>query len=274
MLKDLGGELRNLSDGELKIVKARQVGVALSDLSPDEFDVALTGIIFNISVICGCQLPTHEAHVNALEKEFTVFLKEFAFDNLTSEEILTAFRMNANFQLREKIETYGAIFNIDFASKVLSQYRSNRHNLDYKISQIFEQKERDRVLNEEETKRRIKVKEQFAKFLKDENAELDLSNCFMQLVHDNAFIDHNIDKSFLYEAKNETKRVNDTTSFEEALSFAGINLEASFSAGKLAVKYLFKQMKKSGKLEIYDDSLRLIHPGFVMPEQERVKDDF
>ena len=42
--------------------------------------------------------------------------------------------MNANFRLPEKIETYGALFNIDYASKVLKQYSTKRYQLDNKLS--------------------------------------------------------------------------------------------------------------------------------------------
>jgi len=79
-------------------------------MTENEVKAATTGLIFKISVICGCQLPTNDYHITVLEQEFITFLNEFGYHELTVEEILTAFRMNSNFLLPERVETYGAIF--------------------------------------------------------------------------------------------------------------------------------------------------------------------
>ena len=266
-LNDLGEELKNLKSDELRIIKARETGCAISDLNKQEYEAALTGIIFNVAAMCGCQLPTHEAHVNALEKEFTIFLKDYGYDNLTPEEILTAFRMNINFQLRDKIEIYGALFNIDFAAKVLSQYRNQRWTLDNNLLGMYHRKQNDKVFSEEAMRRRNRTKEQFELYLKDENAELDLTDCYMQLVEDGAFYNPRQSELFLQEARQEV-RINDTSKLGELLrTKAGINLEANFLAEKMAVRYLFDQMKKSNRLIIYDDDYKLVHKGFEMPEK-------
>jgi len=273
MLKDFNSSLLDLREDERKIFDARMVGYALTDLTESELQAATTGIIFKVSVICGCQLPTHDFHINALESEFILFLTQNGYERLTVEEILTAFRMNANFQLQDKIETYGAIFNIDFASKVLSQYIGKRYKLDHKLSEIDRNMETKKILDEEEMKRRNKVIAQYELYLQDENSELDLSNCYMQLVHDGAFADHTIDKLFISQAVKETDRMFDND-FTKRLILGGIDLEANFTAGKLAVKFLFKEMKKRNFTKIYNDNMQLLNPGFEMPEKKIEKHEF
>lgn len=280
LLTDLKEELTDLKDDELKIIEARQKGKALCDLSGDEFDAALTGIIFNISVICGCQLPTHDVHVNALEKEFTIYLKEYGYYELTPEEILTAFRMNSNFQLEEKIETYQAIFNLDFAGKVLTQYINKRWSLDYKLLQLCQKTTFDKIFEEDSNKRRIKIKEQFAKYVADDKVELDLANCYMQLIEDRAFSDHDLYKTFykstiISERRSHAKEapLDEFPPIKEFIKSYDANLDEMFEAQRRATKYLFEEMKKSGRLEIYSDDLQLLHPGFTIEQQEKIKAD-
>ena len=93
-------------------------------MSEKESSAAVTGIIFKVSVICGCQLPTHDAHINALEAEFLNFIENNGYGVMTVEEVLLAFRLNAAFKLKERVEIFGAVFNIDYAGKVLKQYQS------------------------------------------------------------------------------------------------------------------------------------------------------
>lgn len=269
MLKDLEEELKTLEEVDKKIIAARRTGIALIDLTEEQFEVAITGIIFNISVICGCQLPTHDAHVNALEKEFTIFLKEFGYKELTTEEILTAFRMNSNFQLEEKVETYGALFNIDFASKVLSQYRRTRKKLDNNLGVIFTKKQTDKIFNDESDKRRGKVKQQFEFFLSGKNIELDLSDCYMQLCEDGAFKNRSASDFF-----NPDRNRGQQISLQEEFKNISEKLEKRFDAEKKAVRFLFENMKATNKLTIYDNDLKLKYPGFEMPEEKIKPDDF
>lgn len=273
MLTDLPKDFLTLTLAEDKIFEARKVGMALCDMTEKQSSVAITGIIFKVSVICGCQLPTHDAHINALEQEFMLFLNDYGYYNLTIEEILTAFRMNANFQLENKIETYGTIFNIDFAGKVLTQYKDKRWALDRKIDNKKRERDQQVVLDAEEKVRREKIISQFNLFLSDENSTLDLDNCYMQLVHDGAFKDHNFYSKFISAAKSN-ERVNDCESIKDLLSSYGVKMEVTFEAERIAVKFLFRQMKITGKNKIYDENMKLIYPGFVVPEPEPVKDSW
>jgi len=269
-LKDFDFNCLDLTQVERTMADARMTGYAISDMNDYEVKAATTGIIFKVSVICGSQLPTHDVHITALENEFVIFLKQPLYEILTVEEILIAFRMNANFQLQDKIETYGAIFNIDYASKILKQFVNKRFAFDRKLTEIHRDNETIKVLNEEENKRRLKVIEQFNKFLEDENAELDLSNCYMQLVYDGAFVNKSADKTFMQQATRELPR-GESSVFAKRLATGGIDLDASFLAGKMAVKYLFQQMKLTGRLEIYNGQMQLLHPGFEIPENRETK---
>lgn len=265
-LIDLGERLKKeLNQVDLDILTARSIGRSFCDLTKDDFDLSITGILFKISVICGCQLPTHDAHIEALEKEFGIFLTDYGYSGLTTEEALTAFRMNANYQLREKIETFGAVFNIDFASKVLRLYRERRGVIDQIAERIIYNDDVVLKLSEEENKRRLKIIQQFDKYLMDENAELDLSNCFMQLRQDEAFSNKNIpdDGTNYFRGSTELERLYN--SFE--------SLDTRFKKEHYAVRFLFENMKKTGKVKIYDENMRLMHPGFELPELQESKDN-
>lgn len=263
-LNELGGDLKNFGETDLRIINARKTGVSLCDQTKEQFEFSLTGIIFNISVICGCQLPSNDVHANALEKEFAKFITDYGYEGLTTEEVLTAFRMNANFLLGEKVETYGKIFNVDFAAQVLRLYREKRGRVDAVAESIFQKREYDSKLEEDSTRRRKKVVEQFEKYLADENAELDLSNCFMQLREDGAFSNKKVadDGSNYFRGSTELARL--LNSFE--------GLDTRFQQEQGAVKYLFKNMKLTGRLKVYDENLVLLHPGFELPERFEKKE--
>lgn len=244
---------------------ARRIGIALADMKDEEVQVAATGIIFKVSVICGCQLPTHDAHINALETEFLIFLNEFGYFNLTVEEILLAFRLNSAFKLSERIEVYGAIFNVDYAGKVLRLYLRERQTLDYKLSEKHREIEADEILEKEANARRTKIKKQFQLFLEGKE-ELDLADCYMQLSNDGAFYDKHFDETFIEPVKRGYK--GDVMA---RLSDWGERMEKRFKAGKKAVMVLFNAMKDSGKYEIYTEDLTLVHHGFQLPKEEKVE---
>src|SRR5258706_8598157 len=99
----------NLIRNEKEIVVATKTGLPVKSLNDKELSVAATGLIFKIAVISGCNLPSNENYINALESEFLLFIKS-RYADLTVEEILTAFRMNAAQELSEYVKKYGEIF--------------------------------------------------------------------------------------------------------------------------------------------------------------------
>lgn len=235
---------------EEEIVDARKKGTALCDLNEKQFEAALTGIIFQVSVICGCQLPTHEAHINALEKEFGIFLKDNGYFGLTTEEVLTAFRMNANFKLRDKVETYNAVFNIDFASKVMRQYLIPRNVVDRKALEVFHKRDVDEEFKTLSDSRRKNVIHQYNIFFNNDHGVLELSDCFMQLREDGAFEKINADKIFKDLQYGDVLR-STPDQYEDFL-------KSRFSAEKRAVRLWFEEMKKQGNSNIYDENLNLL----------------
>jgi hypothetical protein len=264
-LNDSRLNLETLRNDERKIITARKTGYALCDLSEKEYDFALSGIIFTVSVICGCQLPTHDAHVNALEKEFSVFLKEYDYSHMTTEEVLTAFRMNSNGMLENRVEIYGSIFNIDYAGKVLSQYRSKSGRLEMKLANKIISIEYDEQIAAEDQARRVKIKEQWENYKQDNTAELDLSNCYMQLLHDGAFADKNLYFRFTNKAEALIRSRGIDAPISELINRYQNNLDISFEAQSLAVKYLFEQMAKTDKRIVYTDDWKIAYPGFEVP---------
>ena len=55
-----------------------------------------------------------------------------------------------------------------------------------------------------------------------------------------------------------------------------IHSKVKFEQEKAVVRYLFEQMKKTGRLKIYDENLKLLYPGFELSEkdQSQTKKDF
>lgn len=276
MLTDLKINSNLFNEIEKKIFDSRQVGKAVYDLSDEELDVSVTGIIFKIAVICGCSLPDQEAHIAALENEFIIFLKDYGYGELTTEEILSAFRMNANGMFNKKIETFGKVFNIDFAGSVIRQYYEKRSGLDRIIVDDFEKEQRDVEMEDFCVNRRKNIINQFDIFLKDDTVELNLSDCYMQLCEDGAFADKKLYMRFANgdipaDAINRIKNFRPYggvwDGFDEVM-------EETFDAEKKTVYYLFKQMKLSGRNKIYDENLKLLNPGFMINETERKPDEF
>jgi len=260
--------LQTLTGSEHEIIKARTTGVSLRDLSEDQIDASLTGILFKVSVISGCTLPTHDAHIEALEKEFGKFLIDNGYDLLTNEELLTAFRFNAAGKYQDHVESYGHLFNLDYAGKVLRQYMSKRYKLDNTLSDMHRENETAARLKEDEDKRRRKIIEQYNKYLENDKNVLDLSDCYMQLNHDKAFLDTSFYTEFL-DGYIQGKEINEADSFAQLHSF-GTDMFKRFSAEKKAVGYLFFHMKKSGKIKVYDENLKLLYPYFESQEKPTI----
>lgn len=264
MLTDLKNNYPRLTDSEQRVLEARQSGYAFVDMSQDEAKTATTGIIFRVSVICGCQLPTHDAHVNALEHEFLTFLNDFGYFSLTVDEVLLAFRMNSAFKLRERVEIYGAVFNIDYAAKVLRLYMLDRYSLDQKLIEKKREVDADEIFEKESNARRIRVIEQYSLFLQGKE-ELQLNDLYMQLNNDGAFLEKNFDENFMqtvgrgFHADALTK-----------LYQWGERMEERFNAGRKAVMVLFEALKQRGRTEIYSSDMKLLYPGFELPEETKV----
>ena len=236
-------------------------------MSDKEQNISTTGLIFKISAITGCQLPTHDAHVNALEQELLLFLKEFnGYDTYTNEEILTAFRMNAAFQLDEKVEDYGKVFNIEYIGKILHLYSKKRQKLEYKLKAELQEQEIKKTLHEASQKRRVKIKEQYQIFVSDNNGQLDLADCYMQLKEDGGF--ENGDYHRRYIGNEPALSYN---SVSRAGDFFSKKIEAGFKAERQSVLDYFKALYDITKKDvIYANDWTLIMRNFHKEEDNEI----
>lgn len=246
---------------EDKIVAARETGVALCDFNDDELSIATTGLIFKISAITGSQLPTHEAHINALEGELIIFLREYnSYKELTIEEVMTAFRMNAAFQFDEKIEDYGKIFNVEFVGKVLQQYCKKRNLLEYKLKDAIQEQETQEKLTEASFRRREKLQSQYILFL-TRSGELDLADCYMQLKEDNGFLNPLYHKRYY----NSDDEPNYNKGMGALADFFKAKMEKGFSAERKCVEDYFNELRMLGGKSVYNKAWKLNLIGFDKP---------
>lgn len=254
-----------------RMLEARFIGYAFVDMTEKELGICTTGLILKISVICGCQLPTGDAHINILESEFIKFLSNAGYETMTMEEVLTAFRFNAEYKLLNKVETYGAVFNIDYAGKVLHQYCQMRLQLDSKFKEHDRVRHEEKIYKEEEDRRRMKVRSAFEKYKENPESKIDYSDCYMQLNEDGAFLDKNASYLFRAEAEDALSKSIESgnVSLAAHLKRFGDNMELNFLSGKIATKYLFKQLVATGKSEIYSEDLKLSHYNFEIPDEIR-----
>ncbi len=128
-----------LTSTDRRIIEARILGVCLNELSDKDLRSAIDQIMLRGAAISGCPLPTTEFFAEIIAEELIVFIQDFGYAHLTLEEVLLALRLNANggvkysaFQI-EPIFFSGHCFNVDYVSKVLSNYITLRSYFERKI---------------------------------------------------------------------------------------------------------------------------------------------
>jgi hypothetical protein len=139
LLKDLV-DTTSLTKVEQKIIKSRLAGCSFGQLDDDDTKLAVDQIMLRVAAICGCALPNTEFFAKFIAEEISIFISDFGYVDLTLEEILLAFRFNSrgglkypNGELIEFIFFTGNCVNVDYISKVLSNYMSLRIILDRKL---------------------------------------------------------------------------------------------------------------------------------------------
>lgn len=97
-------------------------------------------IMFRGAAISGCQLPQTEFFAGYIAEELTVFINGFGYGQLTFDEIILAMRLNSTGNIRVasgaemlSIPFFGSSFNVDYISKILSNYMILRKQLDVKL---------------------------------------------------------------------------------------------------------------------------------------------
>jgi hypothetical protein len=128
----------NRINGIKEMVQYRINGKSLSTLSKEGFKTAVQLIILKGAVIYGAVLPETAELANLLNDEFALMLKRFGYMNLTQEEVVYAFRMNAcahfisplTMNQWDNIPFTGSFFNIAFSGAVLKTYKNFRNAFD------------------------------------------------------------------------------------------------------------------------------------------------
>lgn len=130
---------------EKKIISARLVGLSICQMDENASRLLADQIILKSAYIIGCPTPETEFYAEGLAKEMIEYLNEFGFSELTLSEIILALRFNTKGGLRfpsgleiDKVSFSGSCFNVDFLSKVLSNYMALRNILDRKIENFID----------------------------------------------------------------------------------------------------------------------------------------
>lgn len=134
-LTDYIMRLPNWNTNEIVIYKANTTGLAIQQLNSKQKNIALIGLIAQISIITGCPIPSDDRHLKILESEVDKFLvdnKEFS--DLTVESILAAFRYNSAGKFDEKINHYQSLFNLDYLGAVLQKWIPLKRKIEAKAA--------------------------------------------------------------------------------------------------------------------------------------------
>lgn len=125
---------------EEKIVDARCYGKSFFEMNESELRHAVDQIMLRGAAISGCPLPQTEFFAGYIAEELIIFINDFGYKELTFNEILLAIRLNSCGGLSfssglgiDPIQFFGTSFNVDYISKVLSNYISIRRQLDRKF---------------------------------------------------------------------------------------------------------------------------------------------
>lgn len=122
------------------IIEARLTGVSFSQIEYDTVRWHIDQIMLRGAAISGCCVPATEFFAEIIAEELTNFISNFGYSELTYEELLLALRINSKGGYKfpsgielDSVPFFGNCFNIDYYSKVLSNYLSVRKMLDRKL---------------------------------------------------------------------------------------------------------------------------------------------
>lgn len=134
-----------LTEVEVRIISARLIGLSISQLDKKEIKTTADQIMLQAAAITGCPLPQTEFFASVLTETMMEYLCDFGFGELTLEEIILSMKFNTKGGLRhptglevDKVIFSGTCFNIDFLSKILSNYMIFRNNLDRKFENFID----------------------------------------------------------------------------------------------------------------------------------------
>lgn len=137
-----------LNEIELKVIAARKKGVAISQSDYEGLKEQVDELVLNISVISGAPMPNTSFLADALNFRLIDYLQRFGYGNLTLDEIILAFYFNAKGGLKspsgievEPVVFLGGYVNVEYVSKVISNYMAIRNLIDRKIQNLIDEYE-------------------------------------------------------------------------------------------------------------------------------------
>lgn len=134
-----------ITEVERRIVESRLDGLSVSQLDESATRTTADQIMLQAAAIIGCPTPETEFFAEVVSNTMMNYLKRFGFGELTLAEIILAIELNTQAGLRfpsglevEKVPFFGVCFNIDFLSRILSNYMIFRNNLDRKFENFID----------------------------------------------------------------------------------------------------------------------------------------
>lgn len=134
-----------LTSIEEKIIAARLEGISFSLLNEDDKKHSCDQIMLKGAAISGCPLPQTEFFANIISEQLCEFIENFGYSELTLKEIILSIQLNAKGSLKyptgielDRVVFTGACFNVDFLSRILSNYLSLRNILDQKFKNFID----------------------------------------------------------------------------------------------------------------------------------------
>jgi len=145
LLSELPETGMRLSEIEHQIIACRLSGISFCQLSEKDIRITTDKIILNAAAITGCPTPETEFFAEILSEQIAIYIDQFGFGELTYDEIILAFRLNTKGGLRhpsgleiERVDFFGSCFNVDYLSKILSNYMTVRNYLDRKFENFID----------------------------------------------------------------------------------------------------------------------------------------
>jgi hypothetical protein len=136
---------QSLTNLDKTICVARLSGESFCYLEGNNLRVATDKIIIKGAAIAGCPMPQTEGFAEILSEEVVIFINDFGYSELTLEEILLAFRINAKGNIKlvsgnelDQVDFVGSNFNITFMGKILNNYLVLRRCVDRKLQNMID----------------------------------------------------------------------------------------------------------------------------------------
>jgi hypothetical protein len=130
---------------EDKIVEARLDGFSFNQIEENKLRWHVDQIMLRGAAISGCAIPATEFFAEIISEELSSFILNFGYEELTYAEILLALRINSKGGYKypsgieiEPVVFFGNCFNIDYFSKVMSNYMAIRNLLDRKLQNFID----------------------------------------------------------------------------------------------------------------------------------------